>query len=82
MKKLHEKLRSIAGDVEKASQLVGGFSETELERPQIPAYYGVILTDSGDFGRAAKFLDLGAKANLLPEERELIEKAQLTIARR
>jgi hypothetical protein len=30
----------------------------------------------------AKFLDLGAKANLLPEERKLVEKAQLTIARR
>jgi thioredoxin-like negative regulator of GroEL len=72
----------LQGDVEKASQLLGGFSETELERPQIAAYYGAILAGSGDFPRAAKFLDLGAKANLLPEERKLIEKAQLTIARR
>jgi hypothetical protein len=29
--------------------------------------------------RAPKFLDLGAKPNLLPEERQLAEKAQLTI---
>jgi len=72
----------LQGDVEKASRLLGGFSETELERPQIAAYYGVILAGSGDFPRAAKFLDLGAKANLLPEERKLVEKAQLTIARR
>ena len=72
----------LQGDVEKASQLLAGFSETELERPQIAAYYGVILAGSGDFPRAAKFLDLGAKANLLPEERKLVEKAQLTIARR
>jgi hypothetical protein len=41
-----------------------------------------ILRASGDFARAAKFLDLEAKANLLPEERQLVEKAQLTIARR
>jgi len=82
VQKLHEKLRSIAGDVEKASQLPGDFSETELERPQIAAYYGVILAGSGDFPQAAKFLDLGAKANLLPEEGKLLEKAQLTIARR
>ena len=72
----------LQGDVEKASQLLGGFSEAELERPQIAAYYGVILAGSGDFPRTAKFLDLGAKANLLPEERKLVEKAQLTIARR
>jgi hypothetical protein len=56
------------GDVEKASQLLSGFAETELERPQIAAYYGVILTGSGDFPRAAKFLDLGVKANLLPKK--------------
>jgi hypothetical protein len=50
--------------------------------PQIAAYYGVILAGIGNFPRPAKFLDLGAKANLLPEERKLVEKAQLTIARR
>ena len=55
MQKLHEKLRSIADEVEKAAQLLGGFSETELERPQIAAYYGVILAGSGDFPQAAKF---------------------------
>jgi len=59
-----------------------GFFETQLERPQIAAYYGVILAGNCHFGRAAKFLDLGAKATLLLEERQLVEKAQLTIARR
>jgi hypothetical protein len=53
-----------------------------LERPQIAAYYGVLLANIGDFSRAAKFLDLGEKANLLSEEKKLIEKAQLTVARR
>jgi hypothetical protein len=56
--------------------------QTELERPQIARYYGLILAGRSDFPRTAKFLDMGAKANLLPEERKLVEKAQLTIARR
>jgi Flp pilus assembly protein TadD len=72
----------LQGDVKKALQALAGFSEGELERPQIAAYYGVLLANSGDFSRAAKFLDLGEKANLLPEEKKLVEKAQLTVARR
>ena len=72
----------LQGDVRKALQVLAGFSEAELERPQIAAYYGVMLANSGDFSRAAKLLDLGEKADLLPEERKLVEKAQLTVARR
>jgi tetratricopeptide (TPR) repeat protein len=72
----------LQGDVKKALQALAGFSEVELERPQIAAYYGVLLANSGDFSRAAKFLDLGEKAYLLPEEKKLLEKAQLTVARR
>ena len=72
----------LQGDVKKALQVLAGFSEAELEQPQIAAYYGVMLANSGDFSRAAKFLDLGEKADLLLEERKLVEKAQLTVARR
>jgi Flp pilus assembly protein TadD len=72
----------LQGDVKKAVQVLTGFSEAELERPQIAAYYGVMLANSGDFSRAVKFLDLGKKAFLLPEEEKLVEKAQLTVARR
>ena len=48
----------------------------------LAAYYGVLLANIGDFSRAAKFLDLGEKANLLLEGKKLVEKAQLTVARR
>jgi thioredoxin-like negative regulator of GroEL len=72
----------LQGDVKKALQILTGFSEAELERPQIAAYYGVMLASSDDFSRAAKFLDLGEKADLLPEEKKLVEKAQLTVAQR
>ena len=71
----------LQGDVKKALQALAGFSEAELERPQIAAYYSVLLANIGDLARAAKFLDLGEKANLLPEEKKLVEKAQLTVAR-
>ena len=72
----------LQGDVKKALQALAGFSEAELERPQIAAYYGALLANIGDFSRATKFLDLGEKANLLPEEQKLVEKAQLAVARR
>ena len=72
----------LQGDVKRALQAFAGFSEVELERPQIAAYYGVLLARNGNFSRAVKFLDLGEKANLLPEEKKLVEKAQLTVARR
>jgi hypothetical protein len=42
----------------------------------------VLLANSGYFFRAAKLLDLGEKAYLLPDEKKLLEMAQLTVARR
>src|SRR5205823_4448877 len=39
----------LQGDVKRALQVLAGFSEAELERPQIAAYYGVMLANSGDF---------------------------------
>jgi thioredoxin-like negative regulator of GroEL len=72
----------LQGNMKRALQVLAGFSEVELERPQIAAYYGVMLARNGDFSRAAKFLDLSEKANLLPEEKKLVEKAKLTVAQR
>jgi hypothetical protein len=62
-------------------QVFAGFSESELERPQIADYDGLMLASNGDVARAPKFLALGKKANLLSEERKLVKKAQLTVAR-
>jgi thioredoxin-like negative regulator of GroEL len=72
----------LQGNMKRALQVLAGFSEVELERPQIAAYYGVMLARNGDFSRASKFLDLSEKANLLPEEKKLVEKAKLTVAQR
>jgi len=50
-------------------------SPRQLEDPPVAAYYGLVLRAAGDQAKAKRFLELGAKAKLLPEERKLIEKA-------
>lgn len=70
------------GEMRKAVQAFADLPEAELRRPQIAAYYGMMLAAAGNFARAREFLDLGAKANLLPEERALLDKAQLAIVQR
>jgi hypothetical protein len=70
------------GENKKAVQAFATIPDATLRRPQIAAYYGIILTAAGDFARARDFLLLGARANLLPEERLLLEKAQMTVAQR
>lgn len=70
------------GENKKAVESFASVSDEALHRPQIAAYYGVILAAAGDHTRAREFLGLGAKANLLPEERALVEKAQVLVAQR
>jgi len=45
-----------------------------LSEPTISAYYGICLAAAGD-EKARSYLDFGKQANLLPEEKALIEKA-------
>jgi cytochrome c-type biogenesis protein CcmH/NrfG len=71
-----------AGDSKKARKVLETLSPEELSKPEIAAYYGVILAATGDQARAAEFLDLGEKANLLPQEKALIEKARRSLAQR
>jgi predicted Zn-dependent protease len=47
----------------------------QLEDPAIAGYYGLVLHATGNQAKAKKFLELSAKAKLLPEERKLIERA-------
>ena len=70
----------IAGDSKKAVKVLETLSPEQLHKPEIAAYYGVILAAAGDPTRAAEFLDLGEKATLLPQEKALIEKARRSLA--
>src|SRR5205085_808419 len=71
-----------AGDSKKALKILETLSPEQLRKPEIAAYYGVILVAMGDQTRAGEFLDLGEKANLLPPEKALIEKARRSLAQR
>ena len=46
-----------------------------LENPSVALYYGVLLSASGDAGKAARYVGISQKAGLLPEERTLADQA-------
>jgi len=48
---------------------------TALESPVVALYYGVLLAADGQTSQAARFLALGQRAELLPEERTLALEA-------
>ena len=64
-----------------AVKVMESFPPEKLQDPSIAAYYGIILAATKD-NQAAHYLDLGAKANLLPEEQNLVEQARKEIAQR
>jgi tetratricopeptide (TPR) repeat protein len=47
----------------------------KLELPSVAVYYGVLLSAAGEPGRAAKYLKLAQKSQLLPEEKALVAEA-------
>jgi len=72
----------VAGDSKKALAILETLTPEQLRQPNIAAYYGVILAAVGDQTRAGEYLDLGEKANLLPQEKALVEKARRSLAQR
>ncbi len=69
------------GDTKKALGVFNNMKPEDLRRPEIAAYYGVVLAAAGEPQKAEEFLVLGETAELLPEERTLIERARRTVAR-
>ncbi|MFL6589557.1 MAG: tetratricopeptide repeat protein [Chthoniobacterales bacterium] len=68
------------GDTKKALKTLETLTQQQLQQPEVAAYYGVVLAAAGDQARAREFLDLGEKANLLTEEKALVEKARRSLA--
>lgn len=50
--------------------------EDQLRNPSVAAYYGVLLAAEGQVDKARHFLDLAARATLLPEEQRLLADAR------
>lgn len=64
------------GDAAGAVQAMASLKEEQLRDPALACYYGIFLASAGQFEAARKYLELGADARLLPEERTLVEKAR------
>jgi hypothetical protein len=48
----------------------------QLEVPSVAAYYGVLLAANDEPEKAAKYLELAEKGQLLPEEKALLAEAK------
>lgn len=60
-----------------ALKIMDQLKPEQLEQPSIAGYYAVMLAAAGDKEKAKKYLDLTAKARVLPEEAELFRKVRL-----
>jgi hypothetical protein len=56
--------------------IFGQLKQQALTVPSVALYYGVLLAAAGEMDQAKPYLACAAKANLLPEERELLAKAR------
>jgi thioredoxin-like negative regulator of GroEL len=62
------------GDTKGALKIMNALTEKQLHDPSIATYYGICLSTVGD-QKARAYLEAGEKANLLPEEKALIQKS-------
>ena len=64
-----------ANDVAGALQTFEKLTPEQLQAPPIAAYYGIVLAAAAQQDKAKDYLERGAKAFLLPEEKSLLAKA-------
>ena len=67
------------GDVKGAAQAMGQLSADQLGDPSVATYYGVILAADGQKEKAREYLRRAPEANLLPEEKTLVAKAETLV---
>ena len=66
------------GNAKEAVRIMSSLNQEQLSDPSISAYYGICLAANGD-EKARAYLDFGKQANLLPEEKALIDKAYASL---
>jgi hypothetical protein len=67
------------GDISGALQVMNQLSQDQLRDPSVAVYYGVVLAAAGQKEKARVYLRRAAEANLLPEEKALVAKAESTL---
>ena len=58
---------------------MGRLGERELQDPAVAAYYAIFLAAAGDKEKARLFFERGKVADLLPEEKSLVDRAEQTL---
>jgi len=66
------------GNPKEALRTMTSLTEDQLTDPTVSAYYGICLAANGD-EKARAYLEFGKKANLLPQEKDLIDKAYASL---
>ncbi|HEY0369762.1 MAG TPA: hypothetical protein VGC85_09215 [Chthoniobacterales bacterium] len=67
------------GDVQGALQAMQSLREDQLSDPATATYYGLVLAAAGEKEKARQYLQRSAQAQLLPEEKTLVAKAQSSL---
>ena len=67
------------GRKQEALEVMNSLGNEALSRPEIAAYYTIVLSAAGDWQKAQQFFEISKQARLLPEERTVVDQA---IARR
>ncbi|MEY2480293.1 MAG: hypothetical protein QOI04_1220 [Verrucomicrobiota bacterium] len=67
------------GDAKGAVKIMGALPEEQIQDPSLAAYYGMMLAAMGEKEKAHRYIELGKKAHLLPEEKVLLDKAEATL---
>lgn len=69
----------LSGDISAALETMSRLEAEQLRDPAIAAYHGILLAAAGQKEKAQDFLQLSSGAYLLPEEKELIAKAEKSL---
>jgi hypothetical protein len=60
---------------DQAVKVMNTLSPDDVKRPEVAAYYGIMLAGAGARDKAQPYLELGKTAKLLPEEKKLLDEA-------
>jgi tetratricopeptide (TPR) repeat protein len=66
----------VQGKTAEGLELMQGLPEADLQRPEIATYYAVLLSATGARDKAGAYFIAAEKAQLLPEERQLLAQAR------
>lgn len=69
------------GKTTEAAALTGSLPVEELRKPQIALYHAIFLTAAGEGTKAAEFLPVAQGWKMFAEEKALLERAKLTVAK-